>query len=88
MSVDKRLLEILVCPATKVPVKMLSKDKLKLLNKQITDGSLTYIGGEAVDAPIAEGLITEDERTIYRVDDGIPVMLEDQGIETSRIEGF
>jgi len=88
MSVDKRLLEILVCPATKVPVKILPKDKLKLLNQQVSTGSLTYIGGEAVDAPIAEGLITEDQRIIYRVDDGIPVMLEDQGIETSQIEGF
>jgi len=88
MSVDKRLLEILVCPATKVPVKVLPKDKLKLLNKQINTGSLTYVGGEAVDAPIAEGLITEDGRMIYRVDDGIPVMLEDQGIATNQIEGF
>ena len=35
MSVDKHLLEILVCPATKTPVQLLAKDKLAILNREV-----------------------------------------------------
>jgi uncharacterized protein YbaR (Trm112 family) len=35
--------------------------------------------------PLQEALITESSRTIYRVDDGIPVMLEEQGINTDQL---
>ena len=35
MGIDKKLLEILCCPVTKVPVKLLPKAKLKLVNEQI-----------------------------------------------------
>ena len=43
MSIDKKLLEILCCPATKVPVKPLSSAKLKQLNDQIEQGEVRYL---------------------------------------------
>ncbi len=88
MSVDKRLLEILVCPATKAPVKALSADKLQRLNREIAAGALHYVGGGAVDSPLDEGLITDDGKTVYRVSGGIPVMLAEQGIAVSDIDGW
>ena len=88
MSVDKHLLEILVCPVTKTPVKLLSKDKLAILNREVERGAISYANGSVVDTPLDEGLITEDGRTIYRVDDGIPVMLEEQGIVANQIAGW
>ena len=88
MSVDKHLLEILVCPVTKTPVKLLSKDKLAILNREVERGEISYVNGSVVDTPLDEGLITEDGRTIYRVDDGIPVMLEEQGIVANQIAGW
>ncbi len=88
MSVDKRLLEILVCPVTKVPVKALPKDRLERLNQGVSAGTVRYVSGELVDAPLDEALITEDGKTIYRVNSGIPVMLEEQGIATSQLEGW
>lgn len=85
MSVDGHILEILCCPVTKIPVKMLSSDKLADLNKRIGAGNVRYLDGASVDKPLDEALITANETTIYRVDDGIPVMLEELGIPCSQL---
>ena len=85
MSVDPRLLEILVCPITKVSVQMLGKQKLAVLNRAIAEGGVRHMDGAVVDTPLDEALVTSDGRTVYRVDDGIPVMLEDLAIATEQI---
>ena len=85
MSVDPKLLEILVCPITKVSVRMLAKQKLAALNQAIAEGGVKHLGGTVVDAPLGEALVTSDGRTVYRVDDGIPVMLEDLAIPTEQL---
>ena len=84
MSVDPRLLEILVCPITKVSVQMLGKQKLAVLNRAIAEGGVRHMDGAVVDMPLDEALVTSDGRTVYRVDDGIPVMLEDLAIATEQ----
>ena len=83
--IDKELLDILCCPETKVPVEVLSEDKLKTLNEKIAGGEIETIDGRKVDAPLEAGLITEDGRTIYRIDDDIPIMLIDEGIRADQI---
>ncbi len=88
MSVDKHLLEILVCPVTKTPVKLLAKDKLAILNREVDQGAVAYLDGSPVEGPQDEALITEDGRTLYRVSDGIPVMLEEQGISAKQVPGW
>ena len=85
MSVDRKLLEILVCPITKVSVQMLGERKLAALNRAIAEGGVRHLGGETVEAPLDEALVTADGRTVYRVDDGIPVMLEDLAIPTEQL---
>ncbi len=88
MAIDKKLLEILVCPATKVPVKQLPQDRLAILNQCIEGGEIKRIDGEPVPSVLKEALITTDERTIYVVDNGIPVMLEEQGISAGQVPGW
>ncbi len=88
MSIDKHLLEILVCPVTKTPVKVLGKDKLAILNREVDKGEVAYVDGNPVEGPLDEALITEDGRTLYRVSDGIPVMLEEQGISAKQVPGW
>ncbi len=85
MSVDPKLLEILVCPITKVSVQVLGKQKLAALNRAIAGGGVKHLGGTVVDTPLDEALVTTDSRTVYRIDDGIPVMLEDLAIPTEQI---
>ncbi len=83
--IDKELLDILCCPETKVPVEVLSEDKLKTLNEKIAGGGIKTVEGKKVDTPLEAGLITEDGRTIYRIDDDIPIMLIDEAIPADQI---
>ena len=85
MSIDRKLLEILVCPITKVSVQVLGKRKLAALNREIAKGDVRHLGGEVVETALGEALVTIDGRTVYRVDDGIPVMLEDLAIPTEQL---
>jgi len=88
MPIKKELLDILCCPVTKQPVESLPSEKLKRLNQLISQGAVRNVDGSAVEAPIDEALITTDGKTIYRIDDGIPVMLVDLGIPTDKIPGW
>ena len=77
---NKKLLDILCCPKTKIDVELLSKDELNKLNELIKKGSVKSVGGQLVEEPLKEGLITIDKKTVYRIEDDIPVMLIDEGI--------
>jgi uncharacterized protein YbaR (Trm112 family) len=78
MPVDRELLEILVCPETRQPVRLASSDQLDAVNRRIRAGELRTRGGDPVKDAIQEGLVREDGKVLYPVDDGIPVMLVEQ----------
>jgi uncharacterized protein YbaR (Trm112 family) len=82
---DPMLLDILVCPATHVPVVLLDEQRREALNEAVRAGKVTDTGGEAVGDPIAEALITEDGRTVYRIENDIPIMLIESGIDTGQL---
>lgn len=88
MAVDRRLLEILCCPVSKVPVVPLGRHQLAELNRRIAAGGVQTVRGVAVTAALDEGLITSDGKVIYRIDDGIPVMLPDEAIGTTQLHDF
>jgi uncharacterized protein YbaR (Trm112 family) len=88
MALDKRLLDILCCPASKQPLALLSGAQLQSLNRAVERGSVRTADGGTVTRPCTAGLLTRDGRTIYRIEDGIPVMLVDQSIVASQVEGF
>jgi len=85
---DKRLLDILCCPATKVPVRPLARHELEALNRSIGTGKVQTIAQAGVAEPLRAGLITTDGKLVYRVEDDIPVMLAEEAIRTSQIDGF
>jgi uncharacterized protein len=85
---DKRLLDILCCPVSKTPVRALNSSELNALNKAIDAGQVVSVAGTAVQARLDEGLITVDRKVVYRVEDGIPVMLPEEGIGTTQLNDF
>ena len=85
---DRKLLDILCCPTTKQPLALLNKAELAALNQAISAGGLKRNDGSDQAEAIKEGLITRDHQTIYRIDDGIPVLLSDEGIATAVIADF
>ena len=88
MPVNGKLLEILCCPVSKTPLLALGQGKLEKLNQAISKGEALYIGGEKVTEPLQEGLVTEDGKVIYPVQDDIPILLEEQGIGTLQFQDF
>jgi len=81
MPISQDLLEILVCPETQQPVSVASADLITRLNGEIDAGTLRNRGGEAVSGAIEEGLLREDGKVLYPVEDSIPVMLIEESIE-------
>jgi len=86
MPIDRKLLEILCCPATKQSLVVMSSDELSAINLKIAAGQITNADEKIVTQPLEEGLITQNRLRIYRVDDGIPVMLEAESISADQFE--
>ena len=85
---DRKLLDILACPATRQPLARLEARGLELLNQAVASGNLKRIDGSTQAGPLREALITRDRRLVYRVDDGIPVLLVEEGIATGQVPDF
>jgi uncharacterized protein YbaR (Trm112 family) len=83
MPISPELLEILVCPETKQPIALAGDDVLSRVNSEIDAGRLRNRGGDEVSRRISEGLVREDGKILYPIDDGIPVMLIEESIELS-----
>jgi uncharacterized protein YbaR (Trm112 family) len=85
---DRKLLDILCCPQTKQSLALMGAAELEALNRAIAAGSVKRGDGGAVDGPIKQGLVTRDHKTVYRIDDDIPVLLADEAIDTAQIADF
>ena len=85
---DRKLLDILACPATRQPLARLEARGLELLNQAVAAGALKRIDGSVQAEPLREALVTRDRRLAYRVDDGIPVLLVEEGIATGQVPDF
>ena len=85
---DRKLLDILCCPTTRQSLALLDSQALDALNRAIGTGGVKHADDSVQAEPLREALLTRDRKTIYRVDDGIPVLLAEEAIATSQIEGF
>ena len=84
--IDRKLLEILCCPVTRIPLERLSPAKLGAVNRTIREGGAKFADGSSVEAELSEALVTTNGTTIYAVEDGIPIMLEDRGIPATQFD--
>lgn len=85
---DRKLLDILCCPTSKQPLALLGSSELDRVNRAIIAGGVVRADGSPQADTIKEGLITRDHKLLYRVDDGIPVLLADEAIATTQIADF
>ena len=81
MPIEPDLLEILVCPETHQPLTLADEKTLAKVNARIEKGKQENHAGEAVEKRVEEGLVREDGKCLYVIDDGIPVMLIEESIE-------
>ena len=74
-AIDRKLLDIICCPVSKVPLVPLSAKQLAALNKEISAGAALNVDAQVVSGLLNAGLITTDGKIIYRIEEGIPVLL-------------
>lgn len=85
---DRKLIDILVCPATRQPLALLERRGLEAVNAAITAGGVIRADDTPVSEPLRAALVTRDHKRVYRIDDGIPVLLADEAILIAGIDGF
>ena len=84
---DKKLLDILACPVTRQPLALQAGERLQALNAVIASEGVRFGDHEQTEA-LREALVTRDGKRIYRIDDGIPVLLPEAGVEAASISGL
>jgi uncharacterized protein YbaR (Trm112 family) len=85
---DRKLLDLLVSPDTRQSFIQLDSQGLEAINRAISAGSVTKADGSAQTEPLREALLTRDRKQVFRVDDGIPVLLAEEAIATAQISDF
>lgn len=87
-AIDRKLLDIICCPVSKVPLVPLSAKQIAALNKEISAGAALNVDAQVVSGLLNAGLLTTDGKIIYRIEDGIPVLLPEEGIATVQFQDF
>ncbi|CAN7211580.1 Trm112 family protein [Pseudoxanthomonas sp. LjRoot143] len=85
---DRKLLDLLCCPTTRQPLAVLDARGLEALNRAIGDGQVKRADDTAQTDALREALVTHDRKTVYRVEDGIPVLLAEEAIATAQVTDF
>lgn len=85
---DRKLLDILACPATRQPLALLESRGLDALNRAIAAGGIQRIDAMPQTDSLREALVTRDRKLAYRIDDGIPVLLVEEGIALGQVPDF
>jgi uncharacterized protein YbaR (Trm112 family) len=85
---DRKLLDLLACPATRQPLGPLDGAGLETLNRAIAAGRLQRVDGTPQRDALREALVTRDRSLAYRVEDGIPVLLAEEAMATAQVAGF
>lgn len=78
--IDKDFLAMLVCPATKQPLRLATAAELDVVNQRIRTGGATNRGGAVIAAPWAAALATTDGATLYPIQDDIPILLSSEAM--------
>ena len=84
--IDKELLDILACPETKEPVHLAGQTLVDELNARIERGEIVNRGGAKVERKMDGGLVRQDGKYLYPIEDEIPIMLIDEAIPLEGIE--
>jgi uncharacterized protein YbaR (Trm112 family) len=86
LTFDTALLDIVCCPVTRLPLQLMPPNRAQRLNASIDEGQIKNRAGAVVDERCEQWLITRDAKLANPVRDGIPVLIEDHGVELSQLQ--
>lgn len=82
---DRKLLDMIVCPVTKLPLELLDGERLEQMNAAIAAGRVQNVGNQQVAGKYPEALIRRDGHVVYPILDGIPILLEEESIDWNQM---
>lgn len=85
MSIEPKHLATLRCPVSKRPIDLLRASSLDRLNQKIQASEIKDNNGRTLSTPLEQALITDTGTVIYPIVDGVPVLIEADGIAASQI---
>ncbi|WP_102945828.1 MULTISPECIES: hypothetical protein [unclassified Stenotrophomonas] len=85
---DRKVIDRLCSPNTRQPLSLLDATGLEALNQAIAAGAVAKASGDPQGEKLREALLTRDRKQVFRVDDGIPVLLAEEAIDTAQIANF
>ncbi len=75
------ILERLRCPVTGSKLEHAPAEMLTQVNRQIAAGAAQNRLSDVVDTPVADALVNADRSLLFRIDDGVLVLLAGEAIE-------
>jgi uncharacterized protein YbaR (Trm112 family) len=87
VSFDHQLLDIVCCPVTHMPLRLMPEALRERLNARIESRELKHCDDSLVTESLDQALMTEDERLAYPIRDDIPLLLEEFGILIAQADG-
>jgi uncharacterized protein YbaR (Trm112 family) len=78
--VAPELIALLRCPETLQPLTLAGATLLAQIEARRIAGALMDRTGKRVAEVIASGLVREDQKIVYPIRDGIPILLVEEGI--------
>lgn len=78
--IDSDFLRLLVCPATRQPLRPATAAELARVADGIAAGSLRNRGGTTPAGGWTEALVTQDGAWLYPIQDGIPILLSAEAV--------
>ncbi len=84
--IDKELLQTLVCPQDRTPLKLADKSTLAKVNRAIAAGRVKNRAGHRLEESLQGALLRRDRTVLYPIVDDIPVLLVEEAILLEPIE--
>ena len=88
MVIDPNLLQRLICPESRQPLRIAPAEMVSQANVARTRNKLVNRAGNPVTHALDGGLLREDGKMLYAICDGIPIMLPDEGIPVEQLENL
>ena len=83
---QKQQLTILRCPITHKRMSFANREIVARVNEAIDAGTLSNRDGQVISTTWSDALITDDEKLLYGIRDGIPVLIEGESVRMDQLE--